>query len=272
VNPIAIHAFNPGPMTGAGNWTWLLRGNVTTLVDAGTGEPRFLDALDEALAGAALEQVIVTHGHVDHASGAPALARRHPGVRFLKMPWPDRDQRYPVEWQPLAHDQLIDAGDGRLLVLHTPGHAPDHVCLWDASGAQMFCGDLAMDSGSIYIPSAIKGGDLRAYLRSLEQVISMRPRRLLPAHGAIVESPEPLLRGFISHREERERQVLSSLRDGLTSADAIVARIYPGVRPAMAAFARDTVVSHLEKLDTDGRVRRAGGAAAADDAWHIIEP
>jgi glyoxylase-like metal-dependent hydrolase (beta-lactamase superfamily II) len=267
VNPIAVHAFNPGPMTGAGNWTWLLRGAVTTLIDAGTGEPQFLDSLDEALAGAALQQVIVTHGHVDHASGAPALAARHPNARFLKMPWPDRDTRYAIEWQPVVADQVIAAGDTRLRAVHTPGHAPDHICLWDADGAQIFCGDLAMDSGSIYIPSAVKGGDLRAYLLSLAHVLALGPQRLLPAHGAIIEQPERLLRGFIAHREEREQQVLSALRDGLTSADTILERVYPGVRPALVPFARDTVVSHLEKLVADGRVRPAGA-----DAWHIIEP
>jgi glyoxylase-like metal-dependent hydrolase (beta-lactamase superfamily II) len=270
VNPIAIHAFNPGPMTGAGNWTWLLRGDVTTLVDAGTGEPQFLDALDEALAGAALQQVIVTHGHVDHASGAPALAARHPNARFLKMPWPDRDRRYAVDWQPLADGQVIIAGNGQLQAVHTPGHAPDHVCLWDADSAQILCGDLAMDAGSIYIPSRVKGGDLRAYLLSLARVIALAPIRLLPAHGAVIESPGPLLRGFIAHREERERQILSALQDGLTSADAVLERVYPGVRPALVPFARDTVVSHLEKLGGDGRVQRVGTAPA--DAWHIIEP
>jgi glyoxylase-like metal-dependent hydrolase (beta-lactamase superfamily II) len=270
VNPIAIHAFNPGPMTGAGNWTWLLRGDVTTLVDAGTGEPRFLDALDEALAGATLQQVIVTHGHVDHASGAPALAARHPRARFLKMPWPDRDRRYAIDWQPLADDQAITAGDTQLRAVYTPGHAPDHMCLWEPGSAQLFCGDLAMDSGSIYIPSAVKGGDLRAYLQSLARVIALGPRRLLPAHGAIIEPPEPLLRSLFAHREEREKHVLTALGDGLRSVDAILERVYPGVRPALVPFARDTVVSHLEKLVADGRVQRAGEAGA--EAWHIIEP
>ena len=64
---------------------------MTTLIDAGTGEPQHLEALERALDGAALAQVLVTHGHTDHASGVTALAARFPGVRFLKMPWPERD-------------------------------------------------------------------------------------------------------------------------------------------------------------------------------------
>jgi len=73
-------------MTGAGNWTWLIPGRVPTLIDAGIGNPRHLDALTDALGGAALAQVLVTHGHPDHASGAAAIAERMPAARFLKMP------------------------------------------------------------------------------------------------------------------------------------------------------------------------------------------
>ena len=51
MKPIAIHAFNPGPITGAGNWTWLIRGRVPTLIDAGTGDPQHLEALARALDG-----------------------------------------------------------------------------------------------------------------------------------------------------------------------------------------------------------------------------
>ena len=73
-------------MTGEGNWTWLLPGQEATLIDAGTGQPQHLTALDDALAGSGLAQVLVTHAHTDHASGAPAIAARHPNARFRKMP------------------------------------------------------------------------------------------------------------------------------------------------------------------------------------------
>jgi len=88
LNAVPVFAFNPGPITGEGNWTWFIPGRVPTLIDAGTGEAAHLDAVHQALSGARigpregghhvqLQQVLVTHGHIDHASGAPALQQRY---------------------------------------------------------------------------------------------------------------------------------------------------------------------------------------------------
>ncbi len=67
--------------------------------------------VENGAGGRTLAQVLVTHGHVDHASGAPALAARFPSARFFKMPWPERDGRWPAPWEPLADASEIDAGD-----------------------------------------------------------------------------------------------------------------------------------------------------------------
>lgn len=238
-------------MTGAGNWTWLLRGGVTTLIDAGTGVPQYLDALADALAGVTLDQVIVTHGHGDHASGVIALAERFRGVRFFKLPWPGRDEKWPVAWEPLAAGQTVDAGTTTLEVIHTPGHAPDHICLWHQATRELFCADLAMQEGSVYVPSSAKGGDLVRYLESLSKVIALAPRRMLPAHGPVIDDPATLLRGYVAHRLDRERQIVAAMAAGANTPDEILARIYPGIKPAMVPFARDTILAHLEKIERD---------------------
>src|SRR5436190_19192319 len=108
MEPIPIHAHNPGPMTGDGNWTWLLKGRVTTLADAGTGDARHLDALAGALAGTPLTQVLVTHAHGHHSSGVLAVRDRFPGVRCRKMPLPHRDAKFPVHGDPTMPGELID--------------------------------------------------------------------------------------------------------------------------------------------------------------------
>ena len=264
MNPVALAAHNPGPMTGAGNWTWLIPGQVPTLIDAGVGEPRHLDEMEQALNGAALAQVVVTHGHSDHAGGVMAIAERMPSARFLKIPWAERDHRWPVKWEPLAEGATLQIGDLSATVLHTPGHAPDHACLWQAETRSLFGGDLAIEGTTVWIPSSL-GGDLIAYLASLQRVTALEPRRIFPGHGPIITDPGRLLRGYVEHRYERERQVIDALEAGAADPRAIVARIYPDLNPALIARAEETATAHLVKLERDGVASRRG------DAWHIIE-
>lgn len=265
MTPIALDAGNPGPMTGAGNWTWLIPGRVPTLIDAGVGRPQHLDALESALGGASLVQVLVTHGHADHASGASAIAARMPSTRLQKMPWPGRDERWDVSWAPLADGEAISAGNVVVVAVHTPGHAPDHLCFWHEASRTLFGGDLAIEGSTVWIPSSLEG-DLHAYLASLERVLALAPERIYPAHGPVIEAPDVLLRSYIAHRRQREGQVIEALRAGDTQPEQIVARVYSTLRAELRSRAVETVVSHLKKLERDGR------ACRVHEAWSIIEP
>jgi glyoxylase-like metal-dependent hydrolase (beta-lactamase superfamily II) len=250
-------------MTGSGNWTWLIEGRVPTLIDAGAGDPRHLAAVEQALAGSTLAQVLVTHAHADHASGAPALAERFRGASFHKMPWDERDAAWPVGWRPLADGDLVSAGDTTLTAVHTPGHSPDHLCFWHHETRTLFCGDLAAQGTTIWIPARLQG-DLAHYLASLERVLALEPVRLLPAHGPPIDEPARLLRSYIDHRREREEQIVAALRAGDTTADQIVARVYQGLRQPLVPLATESVVSHLIKLEREGRARRN------ENRWNII--
>jgi glyoxylase-like metal-dependent hydrolase (beta-lactamase superfamily II) len=252
-------------MTGSGNWTWLLRGRVPTLIDAGVGEAGHLDELERALEGQRLAQVLVTHGHRDHAAGATAIARRMPSVRFLKMPWPERDRRWPVTWTAVLDGATIDAGDTPATVIHTPGHSPDHVCLWHEQTRTLFGGDLAIDGTTVWIPVSL-GGDLTSYLASLDRVLALNSSRIYPAHGPVIDNPAALLRRYVAHRRDRERQIIDALRNGITTPGAIVASMYRGLGEGLAMRAEETVIAHLQKLERDGVARRDA------EAWHMIEP
>jgi len=257
VKAIPVHAFNPGPMTGDGNTTWLIPGHVPTLIDAGTGEPAHLDALERALGGARLAQVLVTHSHIDHASGATAIAERMPHVRFLKMAWPEQDVAWRVQWHALTDGEMVAAGDSSLAAVHTPGHSPDHLCFWHQESRQLFCGDLAWKGSTVVIPSS-HGGDVAAYLASLERILRLDPQAMLPAHGAVIDRPAELLRQYIEHRALRERQVLAALRSGFTNPDEMVSHIYPALEAALVPVARESVLAHLVKLEHEGRAFHDG--------------
>jgi glyoxylase-like metal-dependent hydrolase (beta-lactamase superfamily II) len=240
--PVLVHAGNPGPMTGPGNNTWLVDGRVPTLVDAGVGCAAHLDALAEHLAGRPLARVLVTHGHADHASGVPALRDRWPGVEVARWAGAAR-----LGERPLADVDHIDAGDGTLIVLHTPGHAEDHLCFWNPATRDLFTGDMVVVGSTVMIPGG-RGGSLRDYLASLERIAGLDPARLLPGHGPVVDRPLALIAGYIAHRRMRDAQVRACLAEGLTDIDAIVARIYPDIAEAIRPAARLTVEAHLEMI------------------------
>jgi glyoxylase-like metal-dependent hydrolase (beta-lactamase superfamily II) len=258
-----INARNPGLWTGDGNNTFLLPGRVPALIDAGIGETAHLDEIALRLEGAPLVTVAVTHAHVDHASGAPAIAARWPVAAFHKFPWPERDTRWAVAWRPIADGDVIDAGESRLRVIHTPGHAPDHIALFDEEERVLFCGDLVVAGSTVVVPAG-RGGDLAAYLRSLGRVLTLGARRLLPAHGPPIEDVDAALNAYIEHRAAREAEILGELSRGTVRPEDIVAAIYRGLRPDLTEAARGSVLAHLIKLRDEGRVVQDDG-----DAWRL---
>jgi glyoxylase-like metal-dependent hydrolase (beta-lactamase superfamily II) len=237
-------------MTGPGNWTYFFPGPAPVLIDAGVGQPAHLEAM-AAVAPDGPAHVLVSHAHSDHIGGVAAILARWPQTRFSKWPWPERDRNFPADWHPLADGELVAAGDAELEVIHTPGHAPDHVVFWDAAARTVYAGDLVVPGTTVVIPASL-GGSLSAYLRSLDRVLALRPLRLMPAHGEPVDDPEEIIRRYIAHRRERERQVVGALQSGMRTVDELVAHIYVGLNAALIPMARESVLAHLRKLAEEG--------------------
>jgi glyoxylase-like metal-dependent hydrolase (beta-lactamase superfamily II) len=254
MTPKFLHAANPGPMTGDGNWTYLIGDRHPVLIDAGVGNATHLDAIANAAPGGP-SLVLVTHAHSDHVSGAPAIKARWPQARFKKFPWPIRDP--DVGWTWLEDGSLVDTDDGPLTVLHTPGHAPDHLTLWHAESRTLLVGDMLVQGSTVVIPAS-HGGSLALYLRSLERMLQLNPVRALPAHGPVIDDPVALIHKYVEHRAQREGQVLGAIAAAGSTVESIAAKIYPTLVDALVPMARESVLAHLQKLESEGRVRRDG--------------
>jgi glyoxylase-like metal-dependent hydrolase (beta-lactamase superfamily II) len=244
-----LHANNASPWTGpTGNNTYVLQGRFPSLIDAGVGDEGHLRSIEAALEGRSLARVLVTHGHPDHVGGLTKILERWPSTEVIRFG---------------HHDEVVEAGDRRLRIIHTPGHAPDHLCFFDEEARDVYCGDLARMGGSIVIPAS-KGGNLRHYLESLRRVRALEPKRLLPGHGPIVGDPAALIDEYLHHRAQRENEVVAALHEGLRTPEEMVPRIYGVLSPTLSAAAADSVLAHLLKLHDEQR------AFVSDDGWQLV--
>lgn len=107
----------------------------------------------------------------------------------------------------------IDLGGRMVAVIHTPGHAPGHMCFWEANTGYLFTGDLVYkDTLTAWFPST----DPKAYLKSLETVSELPAKRVFPAHHSLDIQPELLTR---MRKAFRELKVNGKLHHGSGTFD-----------------------------------------------------
>jgi ribonuclease/clavin/mitogillin len=263
---------NPSLFTGPGTNTYLVgTGKQRILLDTGQGCDAYLPVLERALERAgceSIQEIVLTHGHPDHIGGAAAVIERYGAMRISKQPWKGVDERYGLELTPIGHGSVIRTEGATLRAVHTPGHAEDHLCFVLDEEGSLFSGDNVLGVGTTVIPN--DGGDLIAYLDSLERLLAQNPTAIYPAHGPLIGDGKAKIREYIAHRYERERQIVTTLRDGPLDIPAIVARIYAGYPETLHAAAGESVGSHLRKLEREGRVSGSGVDTHADARWKLV--
>lgn len=259
---VRITAPNPGPMTGPGTNTYLVGdGQRWTVIDPGPVSGPHLLALQAALAqlGGRVERILVTHTHRDHSPGAAALAQATGAPVWGQVAaYPEwQDDRFRPAHQPQHGERIDAAGDATLRVLHTPGHASNHLCYLLEQERLLFTGDHVMQGSTVVINPP--DGDMAAYLRSLQALLDEPLEWLAPGHGFLVGEPHAALRGLVAHRLRREAKLLRALHAaGRATAGELLAAVYDDVPPALHPVAARSLLAHLLKLHGDGAARRQG--------------
>jgi len=171
-----------------------------------------------------VETVVLTHHHWDHILGAARFPGAHVVAHQAYVAQTALDlertrrsiQRYEevegvvadVAFDPPMPDQTVEriiglmVGDIRVQLVHTPGHARDHLSVYDPDAACLWAGDLLSDLEIPFVSDR-----LDAFERTLSMFAAMEINLLVPGHGSLTRD-----RAEITGRIDADRSYLAELR------------------------------------------------------------
>jgi glyoxylase-like metal-dependent hydrolase (beta-lactamase superfamily II)/8-oxo-dGTP pyrophosphatase MutT (NUDIX family) len=277
-NVLRLTAPNPGAMTGPGTNSYLV-GDPSTgyvAIDPGPADADHLDKLWRA-AGGDIRMIVCTHSHPDHAPGArplQALCERQgqPRPPILGLPSaptahahsqfsPDRSLLNQELLTLVARELEPDLGykSGHTLkVIHTPGHAANHLCLVLLEDGLLFSGDHVLSGSTTVIDPP--DGDMNAYLDSLDALSAActdhQIKFILPAHGHVIGGPDNEAAAAIArlkaHRLAREAKIINvmqALPEG--TLDDWLAQVYDDVPQRMWPVAKRSLLAHIDRIEAN---------------------
>ncbi len=222
-------------------------------------QQRLFKQLDQMLdSGSKLEAILLTHHHPDHIGAVNQLSQRYQlPVRAHELCYPRIPAGF-IKGASLKDGDSLELGtapDGtqgwHLRVLHTPGHAVDHLCFIDNRYQSAIVGDMLSTVSTILINPP--EGHMRTYLDSLQRLLDCQIQVLYPAHGPAKSDGASLIRYYLRHRAEREQATLSALSDTPQQLEALVPRVYSDIPRSVYPIAQRSLLAELIKLEEDER-------------------
>ncbi len=232
-------------------------GRHRVLVDPSPWNDEELEVLLQRVAPLGIGEIFLTHHHPDHHERADVLARRLGVGVALSADTSERIALHKPHFFTGLTQRIV--GDGEEIVrwlgrpvraLAVPGHDQGQMALMPDDRAWCIVGDLIQGIGTVVIQKP--EGNMRAYYESLQRIIDLDPRVIIPSHGMAMGTTYRL-QETLRHRRQREASVLALHRAG-SSLEQMLQSIYQGLDPRLLPLARQNIESHLDKLREEGEL------------------
>jgi glyoxylase-like metal-dependent hydrolase (beta-lactamase superfamily II)/8-oxo-dGTP pyrophosphatase MutT (NUDIX family) len=254
-----LTAPNPGVMTGPGTNSYIV-GDAATgylVIDPGPDDAQHIQRLWDATQGD-IRMIVCTHSHPDHSPGAAplqALCKVAPPILGLaSAATAHASARFTPDRELADGERLVlrsAAGTHTLRVIHTPGHAANHLCLALEEDGLLFSGDHVLNGSTTVINPP--DGHMNDYLDSLDKLDAVCQQGgiefILPAHGYVLGQARAAIAHLKAHRLKREAKIAAAMRQlpNGTPADWLPLA-YDDVPERMWPVAARSLAAHVERI------------------------
>ena len=251
-----ITAGNGSVFTGPGTNTYLVGKEEVTVIDPGPAMQEHIDVITAAAPN--IKQILVTHTHPDHSPGVRLLKENLdiPAYGMLTNSSKNQDQTFNPE-RILDDGEAFQEEEFTIEVVHTPGHASNHLCFILKEEKLIFTGDHIMNGSTVVIGPP--DGNMKQYIQSLEKLKDYDIEKIAPGHGELLENPHEVADWIINHRLEREKKVFHALQEATKGTpDSLVEKVYDDVDSSLFPIAKASLLAHLIKLEEDQLIFSSG--------------
>jgi recombination protein RecT len=282
-----LTAPNPSVMTGPGTNTYIV-GDAQTgyaVIDPGPNLSSHIERIYEICSGQ-IQMIVCTHSHPDHSPAAyplKSLCQKRSNTQPLVMGL----SSHPSAKEHSHFKPEVELGDGEVLkleprkpnalgdeasdlishtlrVVHTPGHAANHLCLILEEDGMLFSGDHILNGSTTVVDPP--DGHMGDYLNSLQKLLNLalqeRIEFIFPAHGYVlgnfwqrVKSAVAVIENLYKHRLQREEKIYRVVHNNPEgNMDDWVRFAYDDVPAAIWPVAKRSLLAHVEHLREQGRI------------------